>query len=60
MFDNTSANVDRWIHETSLLKPGVIMPRFGCGQTNASPYTGLRCISDTDIQSIVAYLESLR
>ena len=60
MFDNNAPNVDRWIHETSLLKPGVIMPRFGCGQTNEPPYTGLKCISDADIQSIVAYLESLQ
>jgi len=60
MFDNTPGNVDRWIHETSLLKPGVIMPRFGCGQTNEAPYAALKCISDSDIQAIVAYLESLK
>jgi cytochrome c oxidase subunit 2 len=60
MFDNNASNVDRWIHETSLLKPGVIMPRFGCGQTNEPPYTGLKCISDSDIQAIVAYLETLK
>ncbi len=60
MFDNTPGNVDRWIHETSLLKPGVIMPRFGCGQTTEAPYAALKCISDSDIQAIVAYLESLK
>ena len=60
MFDNTPANVDQWIHETSLLKPGVIMPRFGCGQTNEPPYASMKCISDSDIQAVVAYLESLK
>jgi cytochrome c oxidase subunit 2 len=60
MFDNTPANVDRWIHETSLLKPGVIMPRFGCGQANAAPYTNLKCITDDQIRLIVSYLETLR
>jgi cytochrome c oxidase subunit II len=60
MFANTPGDVDRWIHETSLLKPGVIMPRFGCGQTNGAPYASLKCISDDQISLIVAYLESLR
>jgi cytochrome c oxidase subunit 2 len=60
MFDNTSGNVDRWIHETSLLKPGVIMPRFGCGQTNAAPYAGMKCITDDQIALIVSYLETLK
>jgi cytochrome c oxidase subunit 2 len=60
MFNNSAANVDRWIHETSLLKPGVIMPRFGCGQTNTAPYTGLKCITDDQIRLIVAYLETLQ
>jgi cytochrome c oxidase subunit 2 len=60
MFNNRSDNVDRWIHETSLLKPGVIMPRFGCGQTNAAPYVALKCISDDQIRLIVTYLESLK
>jgi cytochrome c oxidase subunit 2 len=60
MFDNTPANVEHWIHETSLLKPGVIMPRFGCGETNEPPYGALKCISDDQIRLIVAYLESLR
>ena len=60
MFENNPDNVNRWIHETSLLKPGVIMPRFGCGQTNEAPYTGLKCISDDQIRLIVAYLESLK
>ena len=60
MFNNTPDAVDLWIHETSLLKPGVIMPRFGCGQTNEPPYRSLTCISDDQIRSIVAYLESLK
>lgn len=60
MFDNSPDNVNRWIHETSLLKPGVIMPRFGCGQTNTAPYTALKCISDDQISLIVSYLESLK
>jgi cytochrome c oxidase subunit 2 len=60
MFDNNPANVDRWIHETSLLKPGVIMPRFGCGQTNVAPYTDMKCISDDQIRLIVSYLEALK
>jgi cytochrome c oxidase subunit 2 len=60
MFNNTSANVDRWIHETSLLKPGVIMPRFGCGQTNEPPYASMKCISDDQIRLIVSYLETLK
>jgi cytochrome c oxidase subunit 2 len=60
MFDNNPGNVDRWIHETSLLKPGVIMPRFGCGQTNYAPPTGFHCITDDQIRLIVSYLETLK
>ncbi|MGZ4144980.1 MAG: cytochrome c oxidase subunit II [Actinomycetota bacterium] len=56
MFDNTPDNVSRWIHETSLVKPGVIMPRFGCGVQGATQ----PCLNDDQIRQIVAYLESLK
>jgi len=56
IFDNNPANVANWIHKTSLVKPGVIMPRFGCGVEGAtSP-----CLTDDQIRLIVAYLESLK
>ena len=47
VIDNTAANLRQWISNPQLIKPGVLMPAF-------------QTLSATDLDALVAYLESLR
>jgi cytochrome c oxidase subunit 2 len=57
LYDLTEENLFDWVKNVRAMKPGVIMPVFGCGEHQA-PAQG--CLSDDDISSIVAYLLALK
>jgi cytochrome c oxidase subunit 2 len=47
VLDNTTPNLRAWVHDAQAVKPGVDMP----SETN---------IDSTDLDALVAYLESLK
>lgn len=56
VLDNTPQNLQKWIHDTQSVKPGVTMPVFGCG----APKAPASCLSDQDIAAVAAYLTTLK
>ena len=64
VIDNTPANLEKWITNTQAVKPGAMMPVFGCGQppayANGVPASPANCLSGDDIKAIAAYLTSLK
>ena len=62
LFPNDTKHLTRWIKNSRAMKPGVIMPTLGRGETDpvtkaAVPATGL---TDEQIADIVAYLQALK
>jgi cytochrome c oxidase subunit 2 len=62
LYPNDTKHLARWIKNSRAMKPGVIMPTLGKGETDpvtkaAIPATGL---SDEQIADIVAYLQALK
>ncbi|MFL5620814.1 MAG: cytochrome c oxidase subunit II [Gemmatimonadaceae bacterium] len=62
LFPNDTKHLARWIKNARAMKPGIIMPTLGKGETDpvtkaAIPATGL---SDEQIADIVAYLQALK
>jgi cytochrome c oxidase subunit II len=57
LYDLTETNLFDWLKNAREMKPGVIMPVFGCGEPEASEST---CLSDEQISSIVDYLLTLK
>lgn len=57
--DNTQENLERWIREPHLVKPGVLMP--GVDRDSPQPqYWPATNLDDNQVRAIAAYLLSLR
>jgi cytochrome c oxidase subunit 2 len=62
LFPNDTRHLARWIKNARAMKPGILMPTLGAGETDpvtkaAVPATGL---TDAQIADIVAYLQALK
>jgi cytochrome c oxidase subunit 2 len=62
LFPNDTRHLARWIKNARAMKPGILMPTLGAGETDpvtkaAVPATGL---TDQQIADIVAYLQALK
>jgi cytochrome c oxidase subunit II len=61
LFPNDARHLARWIKNARAMKPGVIMPTLGKGETD--PVTGKPFpmgLTDEQIADIVAYLQALK
>jgi cytochrome c oxidase subunit II len=62
LFPNDTRHLARWIKNARAMKPGILMPTLGAGETDpvtkaVVPATGL---TDQQIADIVAYLQALK
>jgi cytochrome c oxidase subunit II len=62
LFPNDTKHLARWLKNARAMKPGIVMPTLGKGETDpvtkaAVPATGL---TDEQIADLVAYLQALK
>jgi cytochrome c oxidase subunit II len=62
LYPNDTRHLARWIKNARAMKPGILMPTLGKGETDpvtkaVVPATGL---TDEQIADIVAYLQALK
>jgi cytochrome c oxidase subunit II len=63
LFPNDARHLALWIKNARKMKPGVVMPTIGAGETDPvlkKKPTGLAALTDAQIADVVAYLRSLK
>jgi cytochrome c oxidase subunit 2 len=59
MLENTPEDLRRWLEDSPAVKPGSLMPDYGCdGPSDPAPGPN-GCLTADDIDALIAYLQSL-